>query len=380
MRRRVLMVGRTRYALPLPESLARKFDALREVFDLRVLASARSVGANGDATFRLVAPVRPQPLDAPAFYGGLVPRVARELRTFRPDAVVAQSPYEALAVLAARRLARSPAALVVEIHGDWHTWARLYGSPLRSLAAPAADLAAPYAVRHADAVRTLSPFTEGLVRRAGAEPSASFTTYTDLGAFAERPPAALPERPTALFVGVLERYKNVDGVVAAWRLAAPRVPGALLRVVGQGRERPLVEGLMRDLPEQTEWVPKLSTPEVVDALDRAWLLVLASRSEGTPRVVLEARCRARTVVGARAGGIPDVVEDERTGLLADPEDPQAIADALVRVLADRALAERFGAAGHAGIGAWLYTPDVYARNMADLVERAIAARARAAGP
>src|SRR5262249_11429757 len=166
-----------------------------------------------------------------------------------------------LAALAARRLTRSPAALVVEIHGDWHTWARLYGSPLRALAAPAADVAAPFAVRHADAVRTLSAFTEGLVRRAGAEPTASFTTYTDLGAFAEPPVAPLPERPTALFVGVLERYKNIDGIVGAWRLAAPRVPGATLRIVGQGREHALVEALLRDVPEQTQWTPRLSTPE-----------------------------------------------------------------------------------------------------------------------
>ncbi len=370
------MVGRTRYALPLPESLARKFEALAHVFDLRVLASAAAPSANGDGTFRLVPPARLRPLDAAAFYGGLVPRIVRELRAFRPDAVVAQSPYEALAVLAGRRLARSPAALVVEIHGDWHTWARLYGSPLRALAAPVADVAAPYAVRHADAVRTLSAFTEGLVRRAGAEPAASFTTFTDLGAFADPPVAPLPGRPTALFVGVLERYKNLDGIVRAWRLAAPRVPGALLRLVGDGRERACVEALVTDLPEQTEWTPRLSTPDVVSALDDAWLLLLVSRSEGTPRVVLEARCRARAVIGARAGGIPDVVEHERTGLLVDPDDPEAIAEALVSVLSERALAARLGEAGRAGVDEWLYTPEVYAQRMADLVERAIAARAR----
>ena len=132
MKRRVMMVGRTSSALPLPESLSRKFDALAEVFDLRVLASAGSRNGSGDETFRLVPPARRRAVDAAAFYGGLVPRIASELRRFRPDAVVAQSPYEALAALAARRLARSPAALVVEIHGDWHTWARLYGSPLRA--------------------------------------------------------------------------------------------------------------------------------------------------------------------------------------------------------------------------------------------------------
>jgi glycosyltransferase involved in cell wall biosynthesis len=113
----------------------------------------------------------------------------------------------------------------------------------------------------------------------------------------------------------------------------------------------------------------------VEALDRAWTLLLPSRSEGTPRVVLEALCRGRAVIGGRAGGIPDVVEDESTGLLVDPEQPAEIAAALVRLLSDRGLAERFGAAGRERAGEWLYTPERYAERMVELVERAISARA-----
>jgi glycosyltransferase involved in cell wall biosynthesis len=370
------MVGRTRYALPLSASLRRKFDALADVFELRVIGSGAAAGADGDETFSLQRPLPLRPLDAPAFYCSLPLRIARELRRFRPDAIVAQSPYEASAALVARSLARSDVAVVVEIHGDWRTWSRLYGSRLRAAANPVADRLAPWVVRHADAVRTLSPFTEGLVHEAGAEPTMSFTTYTELTAFSEPPQAPLPARPTALFVGVLERYKNVDGIVRAWRAAAPRVPGALLRLVGDGREREQVARLVAELPEQTAWVRRLETPDVVRALDDSWCLVLVSRSEGTPRVVLEALCRGRAVVGARAGGIPDVVRHEQTGLLVDPEDHEAIADALVRLLGDRALAEGLGAAGQAWSPEWRYTPEEYAARMADLVERALEARTR----
>ncbi len=184
----------------------------------------------------------------------------------------------------------------------------------------------------------------------------------------------LPARPTALFVGVLERYKNIDGIVAAWRIAAPRVPGAVLRLVGDGRHRDDVAALVAELPEQTEWLPRLETPDVVRALDDAWCLLLVSRSEGTPRVVLEALCRGRAVIGSRGGGIPDVVRDEETGLIVDTEDREAIADALVSLLSDRLLAERYGEAGHAWSSAWTYTPEEYAARMAELVERAIAQR------
>ena len=177
-----------------------------------------------------------------------------------------------------------------------------------------------------------------------------------------------------LFIGVLERYKNVHAIAEAWRLAAPRVPDAVLRIVGDGRHRDVVEALLRDLPGRVSWDRRLETSEVVRAFDEAWVLLLASRSEGTPRVVLEALCRGRAVVGARAGGIPDVVWDGETGLLVDPDRPAEIADALVRVLGDRALAERLGEGGKARSSDWTYTAEEYADNVAELVERAVGAR------
>jgi glycosyltransferase involved in cell wall biosynthesis len=201
-----------------------------------------------------------------------------------------------------------------------------------------------------------------------------FTTYTELTAFSQPPVAPLPERPVALFVGVLERYKNIHAIADAWRLAAPRVPDALLRMVGDGRHRDVAEGLVRELPGQVTWESRLETAGVVKAFDDAWLLLLASRSEGTPRVVLEALCRGRAVVGARAGGIPDVVGEGETGLLVDPDSPAEIADALVRLLSDRVLAERLGAGGRRLSAGWSYTPEEYADRVVELVGRAVEAR------
>jgi glycosyltransferase involved in cell wall biosynthesis len=371
---RVLMVGRTRYRLPLNGSLERKFAVLEDRLALRVLASAPRDGSGGDGTFALQRGTPVPGLDGPLFYGALPVRIARELRHRPADAILAQSPYEALAALAGRKLARSDAAVVVEVHGDWRTWSRLYGSPARAAVAPLADRAALVAIRGADAVRTLSSFTSGIVREVGVEPAGVFTTYTELTAFSEPPVASLSERPVALFVGVLERYKNVHAIAEAWRLAAPRVPGALLRMVGDGRHRDVAEALARDLPGQVTWERRLETADIVKAFDRAWLLLLASRSEGTPRVVLEALCRGRAVVGARAGGIPDVVWDGETGFLVDPDRPVEIADALVRILSDRGLAERLGAAGRVRSADWTYTPEEYADRVVELVGRAVDAR------
>lgn len=362
---RALLVARNRYRLPLSPGLAPKFEALGRELELRVLAAAAPGSADGDGTFVLVRPQRPRALDGVLFWLALPWRTARELRDFRPDAVVCQSTYEGAAALLARNIARVPVRIVVEVHGDWRAATRLYGSPVRLLFARLADAIASAALRRADAVRTVSPFTAGLVRALGVEPAADFPAYMELGPFL-RPVAALPERPSVVFVGVLEAYKNVDGLADAWRIVASRIPNASLRLVGSGSRTDIAEALVRDLG--VRWDPDLAAAEVADAMDGAWVLVLPSRSEGMGRVLVEAFCRGRGVIGTRAGSIPDLVEDGVSGVLVPPDDSASLADALVRVLSDRALAERLGAGAHAAAEPWLQTPEEYARRVRELVE------------
>jgi glycosyltransferase involved in cell wall biosynthesis len=370
MKRKLLMVGRTRYSLPLSPSLAQKFDALEAELDVRVLGS--SGGGNGvDPRFRLVRGVRPSALDGISFYALLPFRVARELRRFRPDVLLAQGGQETALALLGRTLARVRTRVIADVHGDPAAVTRLYGSPLRRALSPLADALARAGLRRADGIRTISAYTSGVVREAGAEPTATFAAFMDLEPFLARSPAPLPERPRALFVGVLERYKAVDVLAEAWRLAAPNVPDATLYLVGRGTLGEVPEKLVAELPAQTRWTEALPTPEIARALDEATVLVLPSRSEGLGRVVVEAFCRGRGVVASRVGGIPDIVTHGETGLLVPPGDAQALADALVRVLSDRALAERLGAAGREAVEPWLATPEEYARDMRALVEKVV---------
>lgn len=361
------MVGRSRYSLPLSPSLEQKFAALERELDVRVLASAGR-GSGTDPRFTLFRPTRPRALDGLAFYALLPFRVARELRASRPDAVLAQGAQEAALAVVGRRLARVPTQVIVDIHGDPAAPARLYGSQGRKLVAPFADALARFGLRRSDGVRTISAYTSGLVRDAGVEPTAEFAAFMDLEPFLESAPVPLPERPVALFVGVLERYKAVDVLAEAWRLAAPRVPEASLHLVGRGALHETTTALVRDLPAQARWTESLSTPEVARALDEATVLVLPSRSEGLGRVVVEAFCRGRGVVGSRVGGIPDIVEDGVSGVLVESGEPKGLADALVRVLSDRPLVERLGAGAHAAVQPWLATPEEYARRIRELVD------------
>lgn len=359
-KKRVLFVGRTRYRLPLGDGLGRKFDALREQLDVRVLASAPEGSPTRDETFRLVPPLRPRWLDGVAFHATLPLRAAREIRRFRPDAAIAQGPYDAAALLAARALARSRVPIVLELHGDWRTATRLYGSRSRRILSGLLDRIGSAALRRVEVVRTISDFTSDLVREHDVEPAAVFPAYVDLSAFTRDPPRPLPDRPAALFVGVLERYKGVDVLVEAWT----RVPEAELRVVGDGPLATLLDGL--------DWTPRLAPDGVARALDDASLLVLPSRSEGLPRIVIEAFCRGRPVVATRAGGTPDIVRDEVNGLLVEPENPEALASALRRALSDRALLERLAAGARESAAPWLQTPEEYASRVRSVVDDAVA--------
>ena len=242
-RPRILMVGRLRYSLPLPDWLARKFDALERQLDLRVVASADPSSPATDDRFRLLAPSRVGLLDGGLFYLRLPFHVRRQIVDFRPEAIIAENPYTAAAALVGRALARGRRPQVVlEVHGDWRTATRLYGAPSRRFLSPLADAVGRTALRRADAVRALSGYTEGLVEEVRGTPAtASFEAYMDLSTFTATPPVPLPERPTALFVGVLEAYKNIDGLADAWRRVAREVPEARLVILGEGSRRDVVD-------------------------------------------------------------------------------------------------------------------------------------------
>lgn len=372
MKPRVLFVGRTRYASPLPGWLRRKWDAIGEVLDYRVLASGASSAARLDR-FELVPPVRPRALDGLLFYLALPFRIGRSVRAFRPDAIVAETPHVAAAAVVARAFAPGAGPrIIVEVHGDWRTATRLYGSERRRFLSPLADLVAALGVRRADAVRALSPFTASLAEHVRGRPvDATFPTFSDLQVFAEREPSPLPDTPAAVFVGVLEPYKNVDGLAGAWRRVALELPDARLVIVGKGPRRPAVDALVDEFPTRVRHLEAAEPAVIAELLDEAWALALPSRYEGLGRVVIEAFARGRGVVASGQGGILDLVRDGVEGILVDPDDTQSIADGLVRVLSDRALAERLGRAARERYAEWHSTPEQFAARTRALVDEAL---------
>jgi glycogen(starch) synthase len=361
---RVLFVGRGRVTLPLPAWLAKKWDALDEQLDLRVLNAG---SGSGDDRFRLM------PEAAYAFYSTLPFKVARELRRFRPAVIVAADPYVGAGVLAGRRLAGSTAKVIVEVHGQPKTFTRSYGSRGRRLLTPLADWVAHRSLVTADATRGLSEFTSSLIEEARGRPAtATFPTYSDLTAFSEPPVQPVPRERRVVFVGALEPYKNPDVLASSWRDVAAALPDATLVVIGNGSRRAVIDALIADLPGQVQHYPVLSPTEVAQQLDLARALVLPSWPEGLGRVVLEAFARGRCVVATDAGGIPEIATDGVNGILIAPADGPALTAALRRILEDYELAVRLSSNARDAYLPWHQTAEDFAKATRNLVDGVIA--------
>jgi rhamnosyl/mannosyltransferase len=130
----------------------------------------------------------------------------------------------------------------------------------------------------------------------------------------------------------------------------PRVlaacPGARCTLVGDGPRRHELEALAErlGLGDRVTFVGSVADPLAL--LQTGDLFVLPSvAAEGAPMALLEALALGTPTVATRAGGIPEVVDDGRTGLLVPPGDPAALAGAMLRVLGDAALASRLSRAG-----------------------------------
>jgi glycosyltransferase involved in cell wall biosynthesis len=268
----------------------------------------------------------------------------------RRSAIVCQSPYEGAGTVAFTRLL--PLGLrprvVIEVHGDWRTATRLYGSRWRGVVAPAADRAAAWALRHADRVRVVAEAGERLVREAGYRGAVDrYPAFVDMDGLAAGPPAPPPERPAVLFAGVFERYKAVDVLIEAWAAVVERVPDAHLLLAGDGPLRPAVQdrAAVLGLTRTTSFLGRVPKERMASLMDQSRLLVLPSRSEGLPRVILEAFSRERPVVATPVGGVGELVHEGETGWLVPVDDADALADALVAALSDPAEAARRGLRG-----------------------------------
>ena len=156
---------------------------------------------------------------------------------------------------------------------------------------------------------------------------------------------------TVLFVGRLVERKGVSYLIEALGQIPQR--DARLVIVGEGPERPRLEGRVRELglSARVEFRGRVSDAELRRAYEEADVFVLPSvldsrgDTEGLGVVLLEAMNYGVPVIASRVGGIVDIVSDNETGILVPPGDAAALAAALDRLLADPGRVRELGEAG-----------------------------------
>ncbi len=160
--------------------------------------------------------------------------------------------------------------------------------------------------------------------------------------------AAVPQRGRivgrVLFVGRLVRVKGVDTLLKA---LAKLPPHSHLRIVGEGKAKPdlMLLATRLHIRDRVEFLGYIPTPDVYEEYAKAEVFCGLSRSEALGNVFLEAQAAGCAVVAANVGGIPDIVQHEKTGLLVPPNDPDAAARAIAALLDDDQLRRRLGEAG-----------------------------------
>lgn len=162
----------------------------------------------------------------------------------------------------------------------------------------------------------------------------------------ERSPLQSP--PTVVFAGRLSREKGVDVLLRAFVRVRQAVPETRLLIAGDGNTSAELLRLVAelDLESHVTMLGHLDHTELERRLSPAWVQVVPSRPPETfGLAAAEAMMRGTAVVASEVGGLAEIVEDERTGLLVPAGDAEALAVALLRLLKDRTLAEDMGKAG-----------------------------------
>jgi len=142
-----------------------------------------------------------------------------------------------------------------------------------------------------------------------------------------------------LCVAAHNEKKAIDVLIQAIARLAPEDPSLKLVLVGDGPLRKPLEELAVALGvrERIDFLGVQGRDKVVELLHGCEALVLPSRSEPFGIAIVEALACRKPVVATRVGGIPEIIEDGKTGLLVDSDNSGALAEALIRVLKDREL-------------------------------------------
>lgn len=145
-------------------------------------------------------------------------------------------------------------------------------------------------------------------------------------------------------VANLRAVKNIDGLMRAAKLLLDRHPCLVFEVAGDGEQREALERLHAELGLGDRFVLRGSVADPAAFLRTVEVAVLPSHSEGMSNALLEYMAAGRAVVATAVGANPTLIDSGKNGLIVPPNDPAALADAVISYLSRPLMAAAFGAA------------------------------------
>ncbi len=185
-------------------------------------------------------------------------------------------------------------------------------------------------------------------------------------------PGGFREKERFLFAGRLNRQKGLEYLIRALAKMKQR---ALLDVVGEGSMEHELRTLAAELGvgDRIAWMGQLKQPDLVRLYQTATAVIVPSTDEGLGLVAAEALLCETPVVAFRSGGLTDVIQHERTGILVEPGNPEELGAALDRVLSSPDYCRDLGKAGRM-FALSAFAPESAARQYAGIYKRALVDR------
>ena len=235
------------------------------------------------------------------------------------------------------------AKLVIELNGDVMNAGFLEAGPTaRSIKRSMVVNLARFILNRADRIKFLTRQLEQAYRRhLRHERYVVFCNFVPTHIFREGENAF--ER-FVLFVGFPFHLKGVDTLIEAFNDISGNHPDFTLRIIGHCPDPGPFERLAGGNP-RIEIKKAVYYDEIVTEFKRCYCFALASRSEGLPRVLIEAMAGGKPVVASRVGGIPELVEDGVNGFLFEKENSEELAGRLSLLLGDEDRAREMGGRG-----------------------------------
>ena len=326
--------------------------------DLVVRATVEATGSFGDFTVRTIQVNDRNSLVVRIEYLLTCLRVLLSARFSgsKVDAVLTYDPlFTGLVGLILSRLFRTK--LIVEVNGDYSAdanYRHIKEAKARDKRRRYYMKLARMVLSRASAIKTMFP---DHLKRLGLEPTASqevrlFSDFVNTENFSPG-----EDRPEVLVLGYPWYVKGMDTAIRSFKQVSDDFPEWTLKLMGYFPDK---EALLEEVAGHPRIIihkPVLHK-DVVAHIQSCGIFLLPSRTEGMPRVLIEAMACCKPLIASNINGIPYLVREGENGLLCDPEDVAGFADGMRRLMSDESLRVSMGERGRK-IALREYSPEKY---------------------